>query len=156
MKLTISNLFRKKCWFDGKYWFFRKNCTTNGVEKWEIQCHAKFFPWNQFTVKFFSKTLIWRNFCEKNVAVKFQNFHSVHCVSIISTLWHVPVHSKFRENGENIHIPLIDSTSSAFFVKLIQVLPFFLCFNKISADILFFYLKWFFFHLFFSGFIWWH
>ena len=30
-----------------------------------------------FIVKFFSKTLIWRNFCEKTVAVKFQNFHSV-------------------------------------------------------------------------------
>ena len=43
----------------------------------------QFFPSNQFIVKFFSKTLIWRNFCEKTVAVKFRNFHSVraHCRS---------------------------------------------------------------------------
>ena len=34
--------------------------------------HAGFFPSNQFIVKFFYKTLIWRNFCEK-----FRNFHSV-------------------------------------------------------------------------------
>ena len=27
--------------------------------------------------KFFSNALIWRNFCEKTVAVKFRNFHSV-------------------------------------------------------------------------------
>ena len=40
------------------------------------------FPSNQFIVKFFSKTLIWRNFCEKIVAVKFRNFHST-----VRTLW---------------------------------------------------------------------
>ena len=38
---------------------------------------CNFFPSNQFVVKFFSKTLIWRNFCEKTVAMKFRNFHSV-------------------------------------------------------------------------------
>ena len=67
--------------------FLRKNsgskipkfpqCAVHNVEKREILCHANFSPWNQFTVKFFSKTLIWRNFCEKNVAVKCCNFHSV-------------------------------------------------------------------------------
>ena len=36
-----------------------------------------FFSSNQFMAKFFSKTLIWRNFCGKTVAVKFRNFHSV-------------------------------------------------------------------------------
>ena len=36
-----------------------------------------FFPLNQFIVKFFSKTLIWRNFCEKTMAVKFRDFHCV-------------------------------------------------------------------------------
>ena len=58
----------------------------SSVEKREIHCHANFFPSNQFIVNFFSKTLIWRNFCGKIVAVKFWNFHSVctrHCVTKI-------------------------------------------------------------------------
>ena len=50
---------------------------TKSVEKPEIHCHANFFPSNQFVVKFVSKTLIWRNFCEKTVAVKLRHFHSV-------------------------------------------------------------------------------
>ena len=38
----------------------------------------KFFSSNQSTVKLFSiKTLIWRKFLQKSVAVKFRNFHSV-------------------------------------------------------------------------------
>ena len=36
-----------------------------------------FFSSNWFTVKFFSKTLIWRKNCEKPVAVKFCHFHTV-------------------------------------------------------------------------------
>ena len=47
------------------------------VEKREFYCHTNFFPWNQFIVKLFSKTLLWRNFCEKTMAAKFQNLHSV-------------------------------------------------------------------------------
>ena len=48
------------------------------MEKREIHCHhANSFPSNQFIAKFFSKTLIWRNFCKKYVAVKFRNFHNV-------------------------------------------------------------------------------
>ena len=57
---------------------------SHSVEKREIHCHANFFLSNQFIVKFFSKTLIWRNFCTKTVAVQFRNFHSV-------TLWHCGV-----------------------------------------------------------------
>ena len=67
-----------KRWFHG---IFVKNRVSkiisyprHSVEKWEIHCHANFFTSNQFIVKFFSKTLIWRNFCDKTVAVKFQNF----------------------------------------------------------------------------------
>ena len=36
-----------------------------------------FFSSNRFTVKYFSKTLIWRKFCVKTVAVKFRDFHNV-------------------------------------------------------------------------------
>ena len=53
--------------------------------------HFSGFSWkclkresNQFIVKFFSKTLIWRNFCEKTVAEKFRNFHSVKITEIYS------------------------------------------------------------------------
>ena len=51
--------------------------SVHSVEKQEIRCHANFLSSNQFRVNFFSKKLIWRNFCEKIVAVKFRNFHSV-------------------------------------------------------------------------------
>ena len=59
--------------------------------------HASFFPSNQFIVKFFAKSLIWRNFCGKTVAVKFRNFHSVwrRCVEITITEFQ----QKFRENN---------------------------------------------------------
>ena len=74
-----------KRWFHG---IFVKNRVSkiisyprHSVEKWEIHCHANFFTSNQFIVKFFSKTLIWRNFCDKTVAVKFRNFQCAR------TLW---------------------------------------------------------------------
>ena len=47
------------------------------MEKREIHCHANFFPSNQFRVNFFSKTLVRQKFCEKSVAVKSCDFHSV-------------------------------------------------------------------------------
>ena len=48
------------------------------MEKREIHCQADFFPSNQFIVNSaFSKTLLWRNFNGKIVAVKFCNYHSV-------------------------------------------------------------------------------
>ena len=40
---------------------------------------CKFFSSNQFRVKFFSKKLLSRNFCEIIVAVKLRNFHTVWC-----------------------------------------------------------------------------
>ena len=79
----FSNFIRKSVTFTK---FSRKMCETksqqhclpkHSVEKREIHCHANFFPSNQFIAKFFSKTLIWRNFCEKTMAVKFRNFHTV-------------------------------------------------------------------------------
>ena len=66
-------------WFDEiffslarvKFSFFHTFCEMHR----EIHCHAKFSS-NQFAVKFFSKTLIWRKICKKKtVAVKFSNFH---------------------------------------------------------------------------------
>ena len=58
------------------------------VEKREIHCHVNFFRQiNLYLVKFFSKTLIWRNFCEKTLAVQ--------CVKeIYSHIW-----QKFRESN---------------------------------------------------------
>ena len=57
---------------------FRNFHTVMGhyVVKREIHCHAIFFSSNQLRVKFFSKKLISRNFCEKMVAVNFRNFHT--------------------------------------------------------------------------------
>ena len=64
----------------GREFLVFPHCATfpqHSVEKREIHCHANIFPSNQFRVKLFSKKLIWRNFSNKIVAVKFQNFHSV-------------------------------------------------------------------------------
>ena len=47
----------------------------HSVEKREIHCHANFFPSNQVIVKFCSKTLIWRNFCEKKMTVFFRQIN---------------------------------------------------------------------------------
>ena len=49
----------------------------HSVEKREIHCNANIFSTKQFRVKFFSEKLLSRNFCEKMVAVKFRNFHTV-------------------------------------------------------------------------------
>ena len=77
-----------KSWFHEIFFQWeRKSCfstlyvhtATVFVEKREIHCHANFFPSTQFIVKFFSEMLIWRNFYEKSVAVKFRNFHSAQC-----------------------------------------------------------------------------
>ena len=77
-----------------------------------IHCHANFFPSNQSVANFFSKTLIWRIFCEKTVAVRFSNFHKnsvklirfarfLHCwlssrniLHINLTLWKFPNQTK--------------------------------------------------------------
>ena len=69
------------------------------MEKRKIHCHANIFSSNQLRVKFFSKKLIWRNFCDKIVAVKFHNFHSVlHSVKIALTYFHHCISAqKFRE-----------------------------------------------------------
>ena len=67
------SIWRKKILHDWKFVIFpHSQCgkTKNSLSR-------KFFPSNQFAVKFFSKTLIWRKFCEKTLTVKF----------LISTLW---------------------------------------------------------------------
>ena len=51
-------------------------------ESWEsklssVKKREIFFSSNQFSVKFFTNKLIWRKICEKTVAVKFRNFHTV-------------------------------------------------------------------------------
>ena len=57
---------------------------THSVEKRENHCHAIFF--RQINLEqsslfrqssLFSEKFLWRNFCEKMMAVKFRNFHTV-------------------------------------------------------------------------------
>ena len=60
---------------DKNFWK-RKPVLKAQCEKTRNSLPRKFFSSNWFTVKFFSKTLIWRNFCERTVAVKSRNFHS--------------------------------------------------------------------------------
>ena len=56
---------------------FPRNSTVWKNEK--FTWHAKYFSSNQFRVKFLKvRKLLWRNFCDKMVAVKFHNFHTVH------------------------------------------------------------------------------
>ena len=47
-----------------------------GKTRNSLPCHANFFSSNQFIVKFFSETLLSRNFSEKMVAKIFRNFHT--------------------------------------------------------------------------------
>ena len=65
--------------------FFCKNVDLTGKCKKVIvftyDFSTLFFPSKQFRVNFFSKKLIWRNFCEKIVAVKLRHFHSV-CIVV--------------------------------------------------------------------------
>ena len=59
---------------------FTLHCNAQcGKTRNSLHASQIFFPSNQFVIKFFSKMLIWRNFCDKTVAAKFRNFHSVHC-----------------------------------------------------------------------------
>ena len=84
----------------------RKNCEMGGNSQNFHSAVAKqfFFPLNQFIVKFFSKTLIWRNFCERSV-YKFRNFHSCCAVLCDTTVWKFRKFSltlfsqKFRESN---------------------------------------------------------
>ena len=62
----------------------RKNCDSPINHTTFTQCGKtrnsltyKFFSSNQFRLKLFSKKLLSRKFCEKTVAVKFCNFHTV-------------------------------------------------------------------------------
>ena len=102
----ISNTIQKFGEIVDFTWFLVWNChacmqyffdTVWKNEKFTVT--QIFFPSNQFIVKFFSKTLIWRNFCEKTVALKFRNFHSVsvEITGILSHLTHF--WQKFRESN---------------------------------------------------------
>ena len=72
--------------------FSRANATVWKNEKFSAL--QIFFRQINLIVKFFSKTLIWRNFCEKTVAVKFWNFHSV-CALVKSFLKEIPWNQLF-------------------------------------------------------------
>ena len=80
-KYCYPNFFSSNQLFSIFFIFLAQLCgkvhENHIVEKREIHCQANFFPSNQFIVNFLSKTLLWRNFCGKIVAVKFCNFHSV-------------------------------------------------------------------------------
>ena len=73
---SIYIKFSMKMWFHG---IFANYCIIAFPQcgKTRNSLPRNFFPSNQFIVKFFSKTLIWRNFCEKIVAIIVCNFHSV-------------------------------------------------------------------------------
>ena len=70
----------------------------HSVEKRKIHCHTYYFSSNHFRVKFFSKTLIWRKICEKTVALKFRNFHTVlHGFLCEKIAWNQRIHCFFKE-----------------------------------------------------------
>ena len=86
---------------------------------------CNFFRQISFRVNFFSKKLIWWNFCEKIVAVKFRNFHS--CAVLIEvlqnaiTLKNFPWNQLFRINvdlTEKMFILSYKSKSISRFVIL--------------------------------------
>ena len=72
---TTRHISKIRRFHEKKIFKLKKVCLQI-VEKQEIHCHAKFVSSNQLRVKFFSKKLISRNFCEKMVAVKFRNIHT--------------------------------------------------------------------------------
>ena len=60
---------------------FTKKSTLINISVWQNEKFTEmqiFFRQINSIVKFFSKTLIWRNFCKKTVPVKFLNVHSVY------------------------------------------------------------------------------
>ena len=60
---------------------------------------CKFFPSNQFIVKFFSKTLLWRNFCEKNRGSKIPTVWKTQCGKTRNSL---PCHANFFPSNQFI------------------------------------------------------
>ena len=84
--------FTEKCTQANSCWLL-----NHSVELREIHCHANIFPSNQFRV---NKKMIWRNFCDKIMAVKSHDFHSVwmiHAVQLtcICTIKSILVSQKF-------------------------------------------------------------
>ena len=75
----------------------------------------KYFTSNQLTVKFFSKTLIWRIFCEKTVAVNFRNYHTVR--TLLWKLWNFTV-TVFIQNFCQINVLLKNFTVNWFDEKI--------------------------------------
>ena len=77
-----------------KWWLER-----HSVEKREFHCHANFFRPINYRVKSFSEKILSRNFCEKMVAVKFRNFHTVSEISREPhTLWNLLYPKIFPSN----------------------------------------------------------
>ena len=64
-------IWRNIFWWERISTFFTLWKTRNSLLR-------KFFPVKSIVIdKFFSKTLIWRKFCERTEAAKFRNFHNV-------------------------------------------------------------------------------
>ena len=90
--LNVTNVLIINCegnsWYLLTEWDVIHHLCNHSVEKRKIHCHAKFFSLNQFTVKFFIKTLIWRKICEITMAVKFR----------FSTVWQPEVAGSTRRH----------------------------------------------------------
>ena len=85
MYYILHSMKKPKIYFSSKLFreihlqWWKVAFTVHSLEKQKITAKQIFFRQTKIIVNFFSKTLIWRNFCGKTVAVKFRNFHSV-CV----------------------------------------------------------------------------
>ena len=89
-KNFVEATFLLKNWFHGKNfrlkgisrfstWNDSAQCCVCTVWKTRNSLKCKLFSSNQFRIKFFSKKLISRYFCQIMLAVKSRNFHTVVC-----------------------------------------------------------------------------
>ena len=80
---------------ESKFFIF-PHCVFHGTQcgKSRNSLPCKFFSSNQFIVKFFNKTSIWRNFCEKTVAVRFRMcmwesyYHEIYVINYFQFQFH--------------------------------------------------------------------
>ena len=65
-----------------RFWMTDFKSVESILNDWLWTLAMTCFSSNQFRIKFLNKKLLSRNFCEKMVAVKFCNFHTVpHCAA---------------------------------------------------------------------------
>ena len=104
------------------------------MEKREIHCHEILFSWNQFTVKFFNKSLIWRKINEKTVAIKFRNFRSVaqHTLQKFTLICISQIIREFNAFSNRLHYMML-SRNFSFLVSEKSTLIFPLqCLNNVG------------------------